>query len=683
MLELVALPFMLASAAGAQANPATPPPLEAPAPHWISNNPAGLKYLLENVKHVRRDPNEVLAFGSVTYTEKGPLGIPALEMNAPDFEVRKRGGTIPFNLSGGACFVLDLIAQQAGAWGPACKVKKILEMPKKGKLKENPDTSVSEYLYTVQKLGKDRVRYILENGAGKEVDVTYHFRNVKFVPSEDAAIGTDGSLATRENGNGPEFEVGELEANINFAVLRDATLAQTTGTGPTATITLDTDAAGHGWFIDYTPFLNEEYLPTSNPYEWIAKPGSEAEGKMDMLTVLQHEYLHTAGFDHSAEPGNIMVATLQPGVRRTLTPEQQLALMRLAGYFPVPGSDPSTPWAPRDPGAPLPYSRGSTARTPARRRVVDTLGLGLNGKQAVPQFDTAANPTLTNPAFTGNTGWSTTGPIAFANNAATLTESATAQTRLNQVFVVGPNDRFLSFTLANIGLDDPSTRSGQVKATAPDDAFEVALLNANTGASLLAGTGLTKSDAILNLQANGTERKASGLTSVLNPDGSRTYLVDLSGIAAGTVVNLSFDLIGFGRGAAATSSHVTVRDLHLGLPLDVRNDTAATAEDTPVDINPLSNNPGADPQGVLPVIKQTPSHGTVEITLDGKLRYVPNPNWFGEDSFTYQLTDGALASGAATVRVSIRVSPVNDAPTLADQSLTRPQNQPITGNLRR
>ena len=31
-----------------------------------------------------------------------------------------------------------------------------------------------------------------------------------------------------------------------------------------------------------------------------------------------------------------------------------------------------------------------------------------------------------------------------------------------------------------------------------------------------------------------------------NADGSRTYVLDLSSISAGTAVNLSFDLIGFG-----------------------------------------------------------------------------------------------------------------------------------------
>ena len=62
--------------------------------------------------------------------------------------------------------------------------------------------------------------------------------------------------------------------------------------------------------------------------------------------------------------------------------------------------------------------------------------------------------------------------------------------------------------------------------TSPDDAFEVALLNANTGASLTAPIGLSRTDALLNLQANGNELKATGVTSVINTDGSRTYIVN-------------------------------------------------------------------------------------------------------------------------------------------------------------
>ncbi len=59
---------------------------------------------------------------------------------------------------------------------------------------------------------------------------------------------------------------------VNLADLPGAAVGQTVG----STITLDTTAAGYNWFIDPTPGLNEEWLPTSNPNEWVAKAGSAA-----------------------------------------------------------------------------------------------------------------------------------------------------------------------------------------------------------------------------------------------------------------------------------------------------------------------------------------------------------------------------------------------------------------------
>jgi hypothetical protein len=76
--------------------------------------------------------------------------------------------------------------------------------------------------------------------------------------------------------------------------------------------------------------------------------------------------------------------------------------------------------------------------------------------------------------------------------------------------------------------------------------------------------GLSKTDAILNLQANGDEYKAAGVTTTRNPDGTITVTVDLGYIPAATVANLSFDLIGFGRAEAAESSRATLRSLRLG-----------------------------------------------------------------------------------------------------------------------
>ena len=88
-------------------------------------------------------------------------------------------------------------------------------------------------------------------------------------------------------------------------------------------VTLDTNAAGYGWYVDRqllnpwgawtvdfadgaaTPALsqgererlvdNSDFLPTSNPKLWVAKAGSAAEGKMDLLSVLLHEVGHALG----------------------------------------------------------------------------------------------------------------------------------------------------------------------------------------------------------------------------------------------------------------------------------------------------------------------------------------------------------------------------------------------------
>ena len=435
----------------------------------------------------------------------------------------------------------------------------VLEQPKYGVLKDLDEINRDMgpvYAYDViegtPNGTEDRAVFLVEIG-GKRIKIverfilTFNYESLKGCNGKDYYIRRISQVVDETSISPYELLQLSMAQGVDYrmASLQGTTLAETTGTGAESIITLDSDAAGHGWYIDYTPYLNEEFLPTSNPNEWIAKPGSEAEGKMDMLTVLLHEYGHALGLDHTADAHDFMAATLQPGVRRTLTVDEQLELMRLAGIFVTPES-PSEPYAPTDPGAPLPFTRVVATRSARRAAGFDSL---------VPQFDTAANPKLTNSDFASAEGWSTTGEVRFENGTATLAEGAATQTRLNQVFVVNEGDRFLSFTVANTALGD--------QAYGPDDAFEVALLDANTGLSLLGGTGLTKSDAALNRQADGSEFKASGISSVANADGSRTYLVDLAGVAAGvaagTVVNLSFDLIGFGKGLEAQNSRFTYK----------------------------------------------------------------------------------------------------------------------------
>ncbi len=90
------------------------------------------------------------------------------------------------------------------------------------------------------------------------------------------------------------------------------------------------------------------------------------------------------------------------------------------------------------------------------------------------------------------------------------------------------------------------------------------------------------------------------------------------------------------------------------------NDSATTAEDTPVIIAVLANDsdPDADP---LTVTQANAAHGAVAINPDGTITYTPNANYNGPDIITYTISDGQ--GGTAIASVAVTVTSVNDAPT--------------------
>lgn len=94
------------------------------------------------------------------------------------------------------------------------------------------------------------------------------------------------------------------------------------------------------------------------------------------------------------------------------------------------------------------------------------------------------------------------------------------------------------------------------------------------------------------------------------------------------------------------------------------DDTASTAEETPVTINVLANDSNAG--GATVAIVSQPLLGTAVVNADDTITYTPKLNANGTDSFSYVLTVGAQVSNEAGVVISI--APVNDPPVAVNDA---------------
>ncbi|MDR2000464.1 MAG: tandem-95 repeat protein, partial [Zoogloeaceae bacterium] len=456
-----------------------------------------------------------------------------------------------------------------------------------------------------------------------------------------------------------------------FATLPGLALAQTLN----YRITLDTSAAGWGWYIDLTPLDNsDDYLPTADPNIWKAKPGTEAEGKMDLLSVLLHEYGHVLGLEHSGDPRDFMGASLQPGERRLPTAAELQLMADLIAQIKAendaltPSPSPASGRGENnDPLLPIP-GRSTTSQTLARRGPEDDDGDGLQ----IASYLGVVNPTLINGNFsTGNiNGWAAQGQVHVTDDTVTLTESLTVQTHLAQAFMVNEGDRYLSFTLSAQNLTS--------NASGPSDAFEVALLDANTGLPVVGIVNLTNTDSLLNLQTNGTEYLASSVRKALNADGSATYFIELPQSLAGNAVMLSFDLLGFG----AAQSSVTLRDIRLldeeggklnHAPVAPADRSVSVVAGQPYTFNPLAGAFDADGDPLTVQWATQPTHGSLVANADGTYTYTANAAYAGADSLSWRVSDGIDLS-ANTCTLSLTVIAANIAPVANDAIVSLDEN---------
>jgi VCBS repeat-containing protein len=110
----------------------------------------------------------------------------------------------------------------------------------------------------------------------------------------------------------------------------------------------------------------------------------------------------------------------------------------------------------------------------------------------------------------------------------------------------------------------------------------------------------------------------------------------------------------------------------VGTPPVANDDTASTAEDTPVLIDVAANDTDAD-GNLDPGTANTgcatcssPANGSLANNGNGTFTYTPGPDYNGADSFVYEICDTVGACDTATVTVT--VTPVSDPPVANDDT---------------
>ncbi|MEE4639827.1 MAG: Ig-like domain-containing protein [Wenzhouxiangella sp.] len=198
-------------------------------------------------------------------------------------------------------------------------------------------------------------------------------------------------------------------------------------------------------------------------------------------------------------------------------------------------------------------------------------------------------------------------------------------------------------------------------------------------------------DIAFSVEQDSTDNRLDVLVNASDPDGDALTLVEVSSPANGTAV-ISGDSVlytptagfvgtdqftytvddGFGGQASAL---VTLTVNTANLPPQANDVAANTLRTQAVDINVLAgaSDPDGDPLEIVEFSQ--PANGSVVQSGD-RLRYQPDPLFFGEDAFTYTVDDGR--GGRASAQVVISVAFANQAPVAIPDAASGAAGVPIT-----
>ncbi|MHA2021257.1 MAG: Ig-like domain-containing protein [Candidatus Thorarchaeota archaeon] len=206
---------------------------------------------------------------------------------------------------------------------------------------------------------------------------------------------------------------------------------------------------------------------------------------------------------------------------------------------------------------------------------------------------------------------------------------------------------------------------------AADDAYttdEDTILQLDLATGVIANDFDIDGDVLTALAVSGP----SYGTLSLNTDGSFSYTPNADWFGVDSFVYEVSD------GAMTDTATVTVKVNSVNDAPVAVNDTYSTLEDVTLIVAPpgvLANDFDVDGDPIGTILLDMPLHGIVLLEPDGAFTYIPDPDYYGYDTFTYQVFDGTEYSDIATVIITVIY--VNTPPTAYDDAYTTEAGVPL------
>lgn len=218
------------------------------------------------------------------------------------------------------------------------------------------------------------------------------------------------------------------------------------------------------------------------------------------------------------------------------------------------------------------------------------------------------------------------------------------------------------------GSNPPAT-AGQSSMTAEETPLDITLAAASPSGGAL--TYFVTQPSHGTLAGTGAARTYTPATDYHGPDSFTFNVSDGTSTSNTSTVTITVTEVNDAPGAAGDLK-MTPEDAPLVFAASdlTANDDAGAPDEAGQTLTVSSVTATAD------------THGTVALA-GGQVTYTPAANYNGPASFTYEVCDDGTTSGSpdsqcATATVTVTVTPVNDTPTVADDSAATDEDTPVT-----